>query len=353
MERAELIEEIQAAKPAVPAAPEDERSAQLSVIAAEAQRAATRTEVQDARAQFDAWKSAASNGQEAVPAPDVRIGEATSKDVPDSLKELAEANATRVDGDSLSKFFDGNSAAAPGVPATGDLAQAAVALPRYAHKRSRRRPAVLVSLEEQQAIATMAVSEARRQDVDPVLVLSFIGQESGFYTRAVGPYGELGLMQVKPETAVSLLKKLSKLDPGDAQEVQAQADASKILKELKRAGRKRQDAKIRTLLFDPKTNLWLGVTLLKELNDGLAPLAKKKHVNVRKVLAAAYNAGQPNVAATLRKYRRTPRATKVYEAGLLKKYSAVRRQLRKITRPKKPVESADDQLVLSAGLSAP
>lgn len=50
-------------------------------------------------------------------------------------------------------------------------------------------------------VAKIATLEARRQGVDPALVLGVIRQESGFQSQVVSRAGARGLMQLMPDTA--------------------------------------------------------------------------------------------------------------------------------------------------------
>jgi soluble lytic murein transglycosylase len=51
------------------------------------------------------------------------------------------------------------------------------------------------------------ISECRRRDMDPIFVLAIIQTESQFNTYAKGTSGEIGLMQILPQTGVWLSKK--------------------------------------------------------------------------------------------------------------------------------------------------
>ena len=56
-------------------------------------------------------------------------------------------------------------------------------------------------------VADTIITEAEAHDFDPVFVLAIISTESSFNPLARGPVGEIGLMQVRPETAVWMSKK--------------------------------------------------------------------------------------------------------------------------------------------------
>lgn len=56
-------------------------------------------------------------------------------------------------------------------------------------------------------VAQTLIMEAEKFDFDPVLILAVIETESTFNPLAVGTVGELGLMQIRPETAEWIAKK--------------------------------------------------------------------------------------------------------------------------------------------------
>lgn len=97
---------------------------------------------------------------------------------------------------------------------------------------------------------------ARAAGIDPILVASLIRQESNFNPRAVSPVGARGLMQLMPNVATSLAKQRGISDWST------------------------------NMLFDPNTNITLGVA-------HLAPLIRRQ-VNIPRALAA-YNAGESRV----------------------------------------------------------
>jgi soluble lytic murein transglycosylase len=57
------------------------------------------------------------------------------------------------------------------------------------------------------AIASTIITEAAKYKVDPIFVLALIKTESKFNPLALGSFGEIGLMQVKPNTAEWIAKK--------------------------------------------------------------------------------------------------------------------------------------------------
>lgn len=50
-------------------------------------------------------------------------------------------------------------------------------------------------------LANLVIEEAEKYELDPVFILAVISQESSFRPTARGPVGEIGLMQLRPETA--------------------------------------------------------------------------------------------------------------------------------------------------------
>ncbi len=60
---------------------------------------------------------------------------------------------------------------------------------------------------EAQAITDVVITESKKYQLDPVFVLAVIQTESKFNPLVRGRHGEIGLMQVKPDTAQWLAKK--------------------------------------------------------------------------------------------------------------------------------------------------
>lgn len=56
-------------------------------------------------------------------------------------------------------------------------------------------------------IARTVIAESARYNMDPVFVLAVIKTESKFNPYAIGRHGEIGLMQIKPDTAAWIAKK--------------------------------------------------------------------------------------------------------------------------------------------------
>ena len=113
-----------------------------------------------------------------------------------------------------------------------------------------------------QKVVDMTISEAVRQNVDPLLVLALVQNESGFHTGATSSVGARGLMQIMPGTG----KGLGVSNPDN--------------------------------LYDASTNLRAGVTYLKSMWNkfsdisfsALASINPFANSDVKKVIAS-YNAG--------------------------------------------------------------
>jgi soluble lytic murein transglycosylase len=123
-----------------------------------------------------------------------------------------------------------------------------------------RRPTGLTA-GEVDAVARTIVVEARRYALEPSLVLAVMHVESRFYNFAVSPVGAIGLMQVMPDTGAYLAARIG-IDWVGPQ-----------------------------TLFDPTTNVRLGVAYLRELSDRYGSLA---------TALAAYNWGPGRIDRRLR-----------------------------------------------------
>lgn len=131
--------------------------------------------------------------------------------------------------------------------------------------RLGRQPAL--TEEERRSVARVILEEATRHRISPHLVLAVIHIESAYQPFAISHAGALGLMQVMPPTGAEV------------------ADRIGI------AWRGRQT------LFDPETNVRIGVAYLRELLD--------RYGDVRTALAA-YNWGPGRVDKRVRRGRRPP-----------------------------------------------
>jgi soluble lytic murein transglycosylase len=147
-----------------------------------------------------------------------------------------------------------------GPPASRDAAAAHEAEIAAITAALSRRPTGLTA-GEVAAVARTVVGEARRHALEPSLVLAVMHVESRYYNFAVSPVGAIGLMQVMPETGEEMATKLGIHWVGPQ------------------------------TLFDPTTNIRLGVAYLRELSDryGSIPMA-----------LAAYNWGPGRIDRRLR-----------------------------------------------------
>lgn len=66
-----------------------------------------------------------------------------------------------------------------------------------------------VPKEDIAQISNIAYQEARRYNLDPLLIISIIYQESRFQKHAVGAANEIGLMQVMPTTAAKMASQMN------------------------------------------------------------------------------------------------------------------------------------------------
>ncbi|MFA6028393.1 MAG: lytic transglycosylase domain-containing protein [Elusimicrobiota bacterium] len=151
---------------------------------------------------------------------------------------------------------------------------------------------ILAAMREQgvpSRIVRTVLDEARRQEADPILVLSVIKQESGFDPRQRSPKGARGLMQIMPGTG--------------------------------------RDLGVRSVkkLYDPQINVRAGVTYLKDMFEqfsnvsieDLSAADPSANESVRAALAA-YNAGPHAVE----KHQGVPpyRQTRAYVERVLEYY---------------------------------
>jgi soluble lytic murein transglycosylase len=123
--------------------------------------------------------------------------------------------------------------------------------------------------EEIACLAEVLVEESRRLGLAPSLVLAVIEVESRFDPFAVSAMGALGLMQVLPSTAEPLASELGIEWRGE-----------------------------RTL-FDPVTNLRIGLAYLAQLRDRFEDLP---------IALAAYNRGPGSIGRRLRSGEPIPSA---------------------------------------------
>lgn len=134
---------------------------------------------------------------------------------------------------------------------------------------------------EIERLAVVLVEEARRHELPVELVLAVIQVESAFNPFAVSPVGAIGLMQVLPSTGAEVAERLQLAWHGGQ------------------------------TLFDPETNVRIGIAYLKEL--------QKRYGSVS-VALAAYNWGPGRIDRRLRVGHPLPvvyasRVLDVYDRG--------------------------------------
>jgi soluble lytic murein transglycosylase-like protein len=121
---------------------------------------------------------------------------------------------------------------------------------------------------ERQGVAQAVLEAADRHDLDPLLLLSIIEQESEFRPKARGRTGARGLMQIRPASAQEIAEERGLSWKG--------AEA----------------------LYEPDYNVALGAAYLAGLREQFESW---------ELSLAAYNAGPTRVRATLRRGGQPPR----------------------------------------------
>lgn len=111
--------------------------------------------------------------------------------------------------------------------------------------------------KEYKKIAQTIIDQSLKYEFDPIFLLSVIQRESMFNPDTIGGVGEIGLMQIRPETGQWISKKLG----------------------LKWEGLKS--------LSDPRSNIEIGAAFMNFLRD--------RYNSHAQLYLAAYNMGQGNV----------------------------------------------------------
>lgn len=133
-------------------------------------------------------------------------------------------------------------------------------------------------------LAQIVHSESRALRIDPLYVLAIMKVESGFHADAVGPRGAVGLLQVQPDTARSVMR--------------ASAAPAGAVRSVR--------------LHDPRTNVALGLRYLRQLESQFSD---------RQTVLAAYNMGPTRVRRSLAERKPLSRA---YADRVLSVYRALR-----------------------------
>ena len=144
---------------------------------------------------------------------------------------------------------------------------------------------------QSQKIAKTLIHEAETHGFDPVFLLAMIQNESSFNPRMIGSAGEIGLMQIKPDTA-QWIAKLSRISYHG-----------------------------KNSLFDPVFNIRIGVALLSHL--------RSQFDSASRLYVSAYNLGAKKVK-TLVSRNIVP---KEYVKAVMKRYLAMNSALREETDP--------------------
>ena len=129
-------------------------------------------------------------------------------------------------------------------------------------------------------LAQVIVDESRRNEIDPTLVMAVMHVESRFNAFAVSPVGARGLMQIMPYTGEDLALRLGIPWHGPR------------------------------VLFDPVTNVRMGVAYLRELSDRFGSVS---------IALAAYNWGPSHID---RRIRRGSALPEVYPRLVLDAHAA-------------------------------
>ncbi len=130
-------------------------------------------------------------------------------------------------------------------------------------------------------IGKAILEEADQYELDPVFLMAVIQNESSFRPNLVGKFGEIGLMQIKPDTAKWIAKRY----------------------DLPYQGPK--------ALYDPVMNIRIGAALLDKL--------RRQFDSESRLYLSAYNIGAKKVRAMVSE-KRTP---KDYVMAVMKRYLAI------------------------------
>ncbi len=131
-------------------------------------------------------------------------------------------------------------------------------------------------------VADAIIKESLKQRIDPFIVTAVIAGESSFNPKAVGPVGELGLMQIRPSTAKWIAKKMNIPWRGAS------------------------------ALTSPDYNIEIGVAYLGYLKKRFSPQSGDLYL-------AAYNMGETTLLRLLSKKMRPS----IYSRHVMKNYIAI------------------------------
>jgi len=130
-------------------------------------------------------------------------------------------------------------------------------------------------------ISRALIASAKKYDLDPLFLMAVVQNESSFRTRQLGAAGEIGLMQILPNTAEWISKIYHLPYQGE------------------------QD------LFDPAKNIEIGAALFDKL--------RKQFDGVGQMYLSAYNVG----ATKVRRMVEDNNPPKIYVLSVMKRYFAI------------------------------
>lgn len=116
-------------------------------------------------------------------------------------------------------------------------------------------------------LTKVLIESANENHLDPLFLMAVIRHESKFSATAVGAHGEIGLMQIKPQTALWVLRRLKQAGP-------------------------ETEAEMREALFDPATNIRVGAAYFGYLRKSFRGRAGS--------YISAYNMGATSVRSLLK-----------------------------------------------------
>lgn len=130
-------------------------------------------------------------------------------------------------------------------------------------------------------LANLVIQESNKYQLDPIFIMAIIAQESSFRTKARGPVGEIGLMQLRPSTAAHIAQKAGITFHGEK------------------------------TLEQPFLNLKIGIAYMAQLRQSFKGKAKQ--------YISAYNMGSRNV----RRLIASAQTPNEYSSKVMKKYEGL------------------------------
>lgn len=173
--------------------------------------------------------------------------------------------------------------------------QAARELSKFVYHRTRQAVPASYHLHSWD-IAKAILDASQRYQIDPIILMSVIHNESSFNPKAIGRHGEIGLMQIRPGTALWMISTAGIDSPSEAAEL---TDHKKVIEAL----------------YDPATNIMLGAAYLSHM--------KQKFAGQGNLYLAAYNMGPRNVVNLVRQGKEPRR----YSDRVLKAHASFKQDL--------------------------